>query len=272
MGRRARAGARPRDRPGRPPRRGQQGGAGPACVTQRGRQALRRVARRGAGDHRHLRLLHRRGPAPVRPDRPVGDARQAAVHVPHAGRRGGDHHRGQLPRRRAGLVPRAGHPVRQRRRLEAGRVLAGARRRAGAALPRRRRARRRCSTSCRPRERRRSPGSSRRSRSGLVDKVGFTGSSRGRLEDRRAVRPPRPVAVPGARRQEPDGRDGRRGHRPRGRGRAVRRLRHRRPALHVARHGDRARVGPRRVRAASSTRGCARRRSATRRATCSTAR
>ena len=74
---------------------------------------------------------------------PVGDAEQAALHVPHAGRRRRDHHRRQLPGRRPGLVPRAGDPVRQRGRLEAGRVLARARRRAGQALPRRRRARRR---------------------------------------------------------------------------------------------------------------------------------
>ncbi len=67
---------------------------------------------------------------------------------------------------------------------------------------------------------------------------------RGRLEDRRALRAQPAVAVPRARRQEPDGRDGRRRRRPRGRGRAVRRLRHGGPALHLARHGDRARVDP----------------------------
>ena len=49
---------------------------------------------------------------------------QAALHVPDAGRRRGDHHRGQLPGRGAGLVPGAGDPVRQRGRLEAGGVLA----------------------------------------------------------------------------------------------------------------------------------------------------
>ena len=102
-------------------------------VTREVGKPYRRVARRGAGDHRHLRLLHRRGPAPVRADGPLRDARQAAVHVPHAGRRRGDHHRRQLPRRRAGLVPRAGHPVRQRRRVEAGRVRARAGRRDGQA-------------------------------------------------------------------------------------------------------------------------------------------
>ena len=142
VGRRARADPRPRDRPGRAARRGQQGGA-VAARHPGGRQALRRVARRGAGDHRHLRLLHRRGPAAVRPDRPVGDARQAALHLPRPGRRRRDHHRRQLPGRGALLVPRPGDPVRQRRRLEAGRVLARARGRARAAVPRRRRPRRR---------------------------------------------------------------------------------------------------------------------------------
>ena len=115
---------RPRDRGGRPPVRGQQGGALPARHA-RDRQAVPRGARRGPGDHRHLRLLHRRGPAPVRPDRPVGDARQAALHVPRPGRRRRDHHRRQLPRRGPVLVPRAGDPVRQRGRVEAGRVLRG---------------------------------------------------------------------------------------------------------------------------------------------------
>ena len=62
---------------------------------------------------------------------PVGDAQQAALHLPHAGRRGRDHHRRQLPRRGAGLVPRAGDPVRQLRRLEAGGVQRRAGRRAG---------------------------------------------------------------------------------------------------------------------------------------------
>ena len=131
-------------------------------VTQRDRQAVPRGARRGPGDRRHVRLLPRRGPAAVRPDGAVGDARQAAVHLPRAGRRGGDHHRGQLPGRRAVLVPRPGDPVRQRRRLEAGRVRGGVRRRAGAALPRRRRARRRAQPRAGRRARTRSPGSSRR--------------------------------------------------------------------------------------------------------------
>ena len=127
----SRSRARPRDRPGRPARRGQQGGAG-AARHARDRQAVPRGARRGPGDRRHVRLLPRRGPAAVRADRAVGDARQAALHVPRAGRRGRDHHRRQLPRRRARLVPRAGDPVRQRGRLEAGGVLRGAGRRAGA--------------------------------------------------------------------------------------------------------------------------------------------
>ena len=67
----------------------------------RGRQADRRGAWRGPGGDRHLRVLPQRGPSPVRDDRPVGDARQAAVHLPHARRRRGDRHRRQLPGRRA---------------------------------------------------------------------------------------------------------------------------------------------------------------------------
>ena len=47
-----------------------------------------------------------------------------------------------------------------------------------------------------------------------------------RPADRRAVRAPPAEPVPGARRQEPDGRDGGRRPRPRGRGCAVQRLRH----------------------------------------------
>ena len=138
-------------------------------------------------------------------------------------------------------------------------------RRAGAAVPRGRRARRRAE----PRAGRRAPTRSRAWSAALEERPGRQGRlhrlERGRLEDRRAVRPPPAVALPGARRQEPDGGDGRRRPRPRGRGRAVRRLRHGGPALHVAGHGDRARVGPRRVRAPSSTAAVARRRSATRR-------
>ncbi len=72
---------------------------------------------------------------------------------------------------------------------------------------------------------------------------------RGRLADRRAVRPPRAVALPRAGRQEPARGDAGRGPRPGRRGLALQRLRHRGPALHVARHGAGARVGPRRVHA-----------------------
>ena len=73
---------------------------------------------------------------------------------------------------------------------------------------------------------------------------------RGRIADRRAHRPAPAVGLPGARRQEPDGRDAQRGARPRGRGSALLRLRHRRPAMHVARHRHRARERPRRLRRA----------------------
>ena len=73
----------------------------------------------------------RRGPAALRPDRAQRDARQAALHLPGAGRRSGDHHRGQLPGGGAVLVPGAGAAVRQHGRVEAGRVRARAGRRAG---------------------------------------------------------------------------------------------------------------------------------------------
>ena len=82
----------------------------------------------------------------------------------------------------------------------------------------------------------------------LVDKVGFTGSSAvgskiGELTGRHGqaacleLGGKNPLVVM----PEADSR-------PRGRGRALQRLRHGRAALHVARHGDRARVDPRRVR------------------------
>ena len=145
------------------------------------------------------------------------------------------------------------------------------RRRAGEAVPRGRRARRRP-------ERR--PGVGRRHVRGAGAGVGCRPGRQGRLHrldrrglaDRRAVRAPRPVAVPRARRQEPDGRDGRRRRRSRRRGRAVRRVRHGGPALHVARHGDRARVRVTTSSSPSSRSGCPRRRSAIRSARCSTGR
>ena len=95
---------------------------------------------------------------------------------------------------------------------------------------------------------------------------------RGGEPDRRAVRAPPPAAVPGARRQEPAGRDARRRPRPRGGGRAVQRLRHRGPALHLARHGDGPRVDPRRLPRPLHRAPPRRPRSATRPRTCSTAR
>ena len=66
------------------------------------------------------------------------------------------------------------------------------------------------------------------------------GLHRGRAAHRRARRTPPADAVPRARRQEPARRHARRRPRPRGRRRAVQRFRHGGPALHVARHGDRA--------------------------------
>ena len=107
---------------------------------------------------------------------------------------------------------------------------------------------------------------------GLVDKVGFTGSSAVGVADRRALRAPRPVALPRAGRQEPA--RGHAGRRPRpGRGgRAVQRLRHGGPALHLAGHGDRPRVAARASSWRDSPARSRRRRSATRSRTCSTGR
>ena len=93
-----------------------------------------------------------------------------------------------------------------------------------------------------------------------------------RRGDRRAVRAPPAVAVPRARRQEPDGRHGRRRPRPRRRGRAVRGLRHRRPALHLARHRDRPRRRARRVRPPARRAAARRGRRRPDRRTCSTGR
>ena len=81
-GPRARAGPRPRDpsssaASSRTTRR-RSPGSSPARSASRSR-----VARRGAGGHRHLQLLPGRGPPALRHDGPERDARQAAVHVPH---------------------------------------------------------------------------------------------------------------------------------------------------------------------------------------------
>ena len=94
-----------------------------------------------------------------------------------------------------------------------------------------------CSSSCSPTAPRPPPVWSRRSRTGWSTRSASPGSTRGRAPDRRAVRPPPAVALPGARRQEPARRLRRRGRRPGGGGRALQRVRHGRPALHVPRHG-----------------------------------
>ena len=95
---------------------------------------------------------------------------------------------------------------------------------------------------------------------------------RGRRRDRRADRAPSAVGDARARRQEPDGRHRRRRPRPRRRGRAVQRLRHRRPALHVAGHGDRRRAASTTSSSRASSRPPRRPPSATRPRTSSTAR
>ncbi len=88
---------------------------------------------------------------------------QAAVHVPQPGRRGRGDHRGELPGRGPVLVHRARAAVRQRRGVEAGRVLGG---RGGrlprAVLPRRRAAARGVQRGATPTALRPSPAWSRR--------------------------------------------------------------------------------------------------------------
>ena len=205
----SRAGPRPRDRSrsagwSRTTRR-----RSPALVTREIGKPLRRVARRGAGDRRHLRLLPRRGPAALRPDRAERDAGQAALHVPRAGRRRGDHHRGQLPGRRAvagtscrrccAATPSSGS--RPSTPPRCGDALAQLFLHGG--LPDGRAA-----TSCSPT----APTDVRRARARARRRAWSTRSASparptvGRA-DRRALRPPPAVAVPRARRQEPAGRD-----------------------------------------------------------------
>ena len=205
-----------------------------------------------------------RGPAPVRADGPERDARQAALHLPQSGRRGRDHHGRQLPRGGAVLVSRAGDAVRQRRGLEARRVRAGARRRAGAGCSSPAACRTASSTWSRATARRPSRASSARSTRGSSTRSASparraVGSKIGELTGRH-----RPGGLPRAGRQEPARGDARRRPRPRGRGCALQRLRHGRPALHLARHGDRPRVDPRRVREPPRRARSRRRRSATR--------
>ena len=101
------------------------------------------------------------------------------------GRRRRRDHRRQLPGRGAVLVHRAGPALRQRGRLEAGRVL---RRVASDAFVRalraRRRTRRGASTSCTPTDRTLRRSRRRRWTSGWSTRSGFTGSSDGRPADR----------------------------------------------------------------------------------------
>ena len=164
------------DPAGRPPRRGQQGGARPARHA-RDRQAAGRVARRGPGDRRHVRLLPRRGAPAVRPDRPERDARQAALHLPPAGRRRGHRDRratspsrsraGTSCRRCCAATPSSGSPRSTPPRCAdaLARLLLPAA------------SRRRAQPRARRRGRRPFDGLEQALERGLVDKVGFTGSS-----------------------------------------------------------------------------------------------
>ncbi len=224
----------------------------------RDRQADRGVARRGAGGRRHLQLLPERGSALVRPDRAERDARQTAVHVPQPGRCRRHRDGRQLPGRRAELVPGAGAPVRQRRRVEARRVHAGDGRGVRAAVPARgiRSGRVQHGAGRRRADLRRSRA---RARPGSRRQGGVHGLHRRRPADRRTDRAAPAVGVSGARREEPARRDARRRPRPRCRGGAVQRVRHGRSALHEPRHRHRAPRRARRVRV-EVRRGNARRR------------
>ena len=158
----------------------EQGGARPARHA-RDRQADRRVARRGAGGRRHLQLLPRRGPAPLRPDR--ADARCPTSSCS----------RSATPVGVAAIVTAGNFPVAVPSWYLVPALLCGnavvwkpaeyapataeafAQLFLHAGLPGRR-----AQPGARRRARRRSPGSSARSSEGLVDKVGFTGSTDGR--------------------------------------------------------------------------------------------
>ena len=185
--------------------------------------------------------------------------------------RGGDHHRRELPGGGALLVHRARAPLRERGGLEAGRVRARPRRRARAALHRRRAARR----GAQPRAVRRADrlrGPRARARGAARGQGRLHRVVRGGRPDRRALRPQPAVALPRARRQEPARGHARRRPRPGGRGSALQRLRHGRAALHLARHGDRPSLAARGVREPAHPRCSRTRRSATRSPTCSTGR
>ena len=183
----------------------------PRLVTREIGKPLRRGARRGARDRRHLRLLPRRGAPALRPDGAQRDARQAAVHLPRCR---SAPWRWSPPatsrsRCRPGTSSRrccAGNTVVWKPAEYAAASAAGVLR---AARARRRAAGRRAEHRARRRRRRPSTAWSRRWRDGLVDKVGFTGSSAVGGAHRRARRAAPAVGLPGAGRQEPDG-----GHAP----------------------------------------------------------
>ena len=271
LARGARAGARPRHPAGGPARRGQQGGAG-ASGHARDRQAVPRVARRGPGDRRHLQLLPRRGPAPVRHDRarrrcPTSSCSRSAC--PSASPRSSPRATSRSPCRPGTSCPRC---------------CAATRSSGSPPTTRRRPPRPSPSSSCTPGlpdgvlnlVLARRPDHIRRPRARARGRAGRQGRLHRlvgrRPAHRRAVRAPPAEPVPGARRQEPDGRDGGRRPGPRGRGRAVQRLRHGGPALHVPGHGHRPGLDPRRVPRAAHAARSGPRRSATPSRTSSTGR
>ena len=261
VGEGAAAGARPRDRPGRPPDGGEQGGARPARDARRSASPTRRRSARSRRSSTPATSSSARGAActarPSRPRCPTSSCSPSACRS--AWRRSSPRATSRSPCRPGTWCRRSCAATRSSgsRRSTPPRP---ARRSCGSSTPAASPAA--CSTSC--------EADGEQTFAGLERALDAGHRRQGRLHrllgrrggDRRAVRAPPAVAVPRAGRQEPAGRHGRRRPRPRGRGRAVLRLRHRRAALHVAGHRDRARGRPRRLRARGWTSGCGPRRSA----------
>ena len=173
---RARAGPRPRDRAGRPARGGQQGGARRGSSPRRSASPTpSRSARCRRSSTPATSSSARAGACTARPCRrrcPTSSSSRSAS-------------RSASPR----SSPPATSPSRCRPGTSSRRSCAATRSSGSRPSTRPRSATRSpacstpaacpaaCSTSCRPRARRRSAGSSARSTQGLVDKVGFTGSS-----------------------------------------------------------------------------------------------
>ena len=176
-------------------------------------------------------------------DRAQRAARQAVVHLPHAGGGGGHRHGRQLPGGRPVLVHHPGPGVRQRDRVEAGRVRSGCRGGLHPADPARRRAGRGVQHGAGRGPRSPFEGLDGSAGSGPHRQGGIHGVDRRRAAHRRTVRPARAIALLGARRKEPaGGHAGRRPLRPGGGGRPVQRVRHGRATVHLSGNGHRPRI------------------------------